>query len=70
MPMNINEKLQLEGGTKKGDASYYRSLVGANYLTHSKPNIIFPVSIIFKFVHSPTRHHFGVVRRILWALME
>ena len=65
-PMNINEKLHREDGTEKVDPGLYRSLVGGlNYLTHTRPNIAFSISVVFRFLHSGTKQHFGAIRRIL-----
>ena len=55
--MNLNEKLQLEDGTKK--------VGGLIYLTHTTPNIRFSVGVVLRFMSSPSRHHFGAVKRIL-----
>lgn len=65
-PMNINEKLQHEDGSDKTNSSVFRSLVGGlNYLTHSRPDISFPVSVVSRFLHSPTKLHLGAAKRIL-----
>ena len=54
--MNINEKLQHEDGTEKANQRLFRSLVGGlNYLTHTRPDIVFSVSVVSKFMHSPTK---------------
>lgn len=64
--MNINEKLQHEDGTEKANQRLFRSLVGGlNYLTHTRPDIVFRVSVVSRFMHNPTKQHFGVVKRIL-----
>lgn len=65
-PMNINEKLQREDGTEKANPRLFRSLVGGlNYLTHTRPDIAFSVSVVSRFMHSPTKQHFGAAKRIL-----
>ncbi|KAL7593273.1 hypothetical protein Lser_V15G33153 [Lactuca serriola] len=65
-PMNINEKLQHEDGSNKTNSSVFRSLVGGlNYLTHSRPDISFPVSVVSRFLHNPTKLHLGAAKRIL-----
>lgn len=65
-PMNMNEKLQVEDGTGKEDGSFYRSLVGGLiYLTHTRPDIAFSVGVVSRFMHSPTKHHFGAAKRIM-----
>ena len=65
-PMNVNEKLRLEDGTRKADAKKFRSLVGGLiYLTHTRPDIAYSVSIVSRFMQSPTKQHFGAAKRIL-----
>ncbi|CAH9060191.1 unnamed protein product [Cuscuta europaea] len=65
-PMNTNEKLQKCDGTEEADARLYRSLVGGlNYLTHSRPDLAYCVSIVSRYMQSPTRQHLGAARRIL-----
>ena len=65
-PMNINEKLQREDGTEKANSRLFRSLVGGlNYLTHTRPDIAFSVSVVSRFLQSPTKQHFGAAKRIL-----
>ena len=65
-PMNPNEKLQLKDGTRKADGRFFRSLVGGlNYLTHTRPDIAFPVSYVSRYMHSPTKQHLGAAKRIL-----
>lgn len=65
-PMNPNEKLTLDDGTPMADAKSFRSLVGnLMYLTNSRPDIMFSVSLISRFMHKPSMHHFGAAKRIL-----
>ncbi|XP_074590043.1 secreted RxLR effector protein 161-like [Curcuma longa] len=65
-PMNTNEKLQLEDGSEKANAKYFRSLVGGLiYLTHTRPDIAFSVGVISRFMQNPTKHHLGAAKRIL-----
>ncbi|XP_058733416.1 uncharacterized mitochondrial protein AtMg00810-like [Vicia villosa] len=65
-PMNINEKLLKEDGSGKTDPRWFRSLVGGlNYLTHTRPDISFCVSVVSRYMHSPTKKHFGAAKRIL-----
>ena len=65
-PMNTNEKLQREDGTERGDEKLFRSLVGGlNYLTHSRPDIAYSVSVVSRYMHSPSRQHLGAAKRIL-----
>ncbi|KAK9689294.1 hypothetical protein RND81_09G049900 [Saponaria officinalis] len=65
-PMNINEKLQHEDGTQGANPTHFRRLVGGlNYLTHTRPDIAYSVSLVSRYLHKPTKQHFGAARRIL-----
>lgn len=65
-PMNTNEKLQLEDGTSATNPSYYKSLIGGlNYLTHTRPDIMYSVSVLSRYMHSPTVQHLGAAKRVL-----
>ena len=65
-PMNTNEKLQLADGTGAAEPSLYRSLIGGlNYLTHTRPDIMFSVSVLSRFMHNPTKQHLGAAKRVL-----
>ncbi|XP_049397202.1 secreted RxLR effector protein 161-like [Solanum stenotomum] len=64
--MNVNEKLQRADGTKKANPRLFRSLVGGlNYLTYTRPDIIFSVSVVSRFLQSLTKQHLGAAKRIL-----
>ncbi|KAK9675902.1 hypothetical protein RND81_11G040000 [Saponaria officinalis] len=64
--MNINEKLQHEDGTQGANPKHFRSLVGGlNYLTHTRPDIAYSVSLVSRYLHCPTKQHFGAAKRIL-----
>ncbi|XP_016752674.1 uncharacterized mitochondrial protein AtMg00810-like [Gossypium hirsutum] len=48
-PMNINQKLQQEDREEMADVNRFRSLVGGLiYLMHIRPDIAFPVGVIFR----------------------
>lgn len=48
------------------DAICYHSIVrGLNYLCHTRPDLAFYVSVISRFMHNPTQHHYGAAKRIL-----
>ncbi|CAH9095255.1 unnamed protein product [Cuscuta epithymum] len=65
-PMNTNEKLQKCDGTEKANERLFRSLVGGlNYLTHTRPDIAHSVSVVSRYMHCPTKQHFGAAKRIL-----
>ena len=55
-PMNTNERLVLDDGVEKADEKEFRSIVGGLiYLTHSRPDIMFAVSLISRFMHKPSQ---------------
>ena len=65
-PMNTNEKLQVDDGTGWVDEKLFRSMVGGLiYLTHTRPDIALSVGIVSRFMHSPSKHHFGAAKRII-----
>lgn len=69
--MNVKEKLQLQGGTKKANTRNFRSLVGGLiYLAHTWPYISFVVGVVSRFVNSPTKHLFGAAKRSCIKLLE
>ncbi|RVX22875.1 Retrovirus-related Pol polyprotein from transposon RE1 [Vitis vinifera] len=65
-PMDPNVKLISGQGEPLGDPGRYRRLVGKlNYLTITRPDISFPVSVVSQFLQSPCDSHWDAVIRIL-----
>ncbi|RVW97006.1 Retrovirus-related Pol polyprotein from transposon RE2 [Vitis vinifera] len=65
-PMDPNVKLVPGQGEPLGDPGRYRRLVGKlNYLTITRPDISFHVSVVSQFLQSPCDSHWDVVIRIL-----
>ncbi|KAK9667747.1 hypothetical protein RND81_13G008900 [Saponaria officinalis] len=65
-PMNTNDKFQRDDGTPSADEKLYRSLVGGlNYLTHTRPDISYCVSVVSRYLHKPSKQHPGAAKRIL-----
>ncbi|XP_015167259.1 uncharacterized mitochondrial protein AtMg00810-like [Solanum tuberosum] len=59
-------KLGKDEDSKKVDDSMYRSLIGSLlYLTTSRSNILFVVSFVSRFMHSPRDTHFTMAKRVL-----
>ena len=57
-PMDHNVKLVRGQGESLGDRERYRRLVGKlNYLTITRPDISFPVSVVSQFIQSPCNSH-------------
>ena len=64
--MNVGEKLQLNDGSGEADTKTYKSLVGGLiYLTHTRPDISFPVGVASRYMNNPTNQHLRATRRIL-----
>ncbi|RVX05015.1 putative mitochondrial protein [Vitis vinifera] len=65
-PMDPNVKLVPGQGEPLGDPGRYRRLVGKlNYLTITRPDISFPMSVVSQFLQSPCDSHWDAVIRIL-----
>jgi len=65
-PMTANEKLQKNDDAVKMDSKIFRNLIGSLiYLTNSRPDILFSVSIISRFMENPSRLYFAASKRIL-----
>ena len=65
-PMATNEKLSKYNGQKKVDGSTYQSLVGSLiYLTNTRPDIVYAVSIVSRFMSEPSKANFVAAKRIL-----
>ena len=65
-PLINNVKLVPRQGESSGDPGRYQRLVDKlNYLTITRPDISFPVSVVSQFLQSPCDSHWDVVIRIL-----
>lgn len=65
-PMKPNAKLQPSKVEDVKNIERYQRLVGRLiYLSHTRPDIAFSVSMVSLFMHSPGLEHFEVVYRIL-----
>ncbi|RVX21434.1 Retrovirus-related Pol polyprotein from transposon RE1 [Vitis vinifera] len=69
IPMDSNVKLGLDQDSPSIDKGQYQQLVGKLiYLSHTRPDIEFSVSLVSKFMNNPTKEHLDVVYRILQYL--
>ncbi|KAL5758013.1 hypothetical protein ACOSP7_020624 [Xanthoceras sorbifolium] len=65
-PMDYTTKLGLIEESPPVDKGRYQRLVGKLiYLSHTRPDIAFPVSTVSQFMNSPNEEHMGAVLRIL-----
>ncbi|XP_048236003.1 secreted RxLR effector protein 161-like [Ricinus communis] len=64
--METNVKLNLEDGDSLTDIRQYQRLVGLLiYLTVTRPDIAYAVSMISQFMHTPCTSHLEAIDRIL-----
>ena len=65
-PINQKEKFSKDDGAEKVDESQYRSLIGCMmYLTATRPDIMFAVSLLSRFMHCASEVHFLAAKRIV-----
>ncbi|WJZ90555.1 hypothetical protein VitviT2T_009691 [Vitis vinifera] len=65
-PLAQNEKISKNDGEKLEEPSAYRSLVSSLlYLTITRPDLMFPASLLSRFLSSPRNVHMGVAKRVL-----
>ena len=65
-PMNQKEKFSNEDGAEKVDEKLYRSLIGClMYLTATRPDITYAVSLLSRYMHCASEIHFEAAKRIL-----
>jgi len=65
-PMEQNLKLTSIEGKEFEDATKYRQLVGSlNYLTTTRPDILFAIGILSKFMQQPCEGHWSAAKRVL-----
>ncbi|XP_048229552.1 uncharacterized mitochondrial protein AtMg00810-like [Ricinus communis] len=64
--METKAKLNLEDGDPLDDIGHYQRLVGKLiYLTVTRPDITYAVSMVSQFMHAPRTSHLDAVDRIL-----
>ncbi|RVW23954.1 Retrovirus-related Pol polyprotein from transposon TNT 1-94 [Vitis vinifera] len=68
-PMDTTVKLEESDGSAPVDKGRYQRLVGKLiYLSHTRPDIGFSVSVVSQFMNNPTEKHMTAVIRILRLL--
>ena len=66
-PMNVNEKLSKDDGKEKANPALYKKLVSSLiYLTNTRLDIVYIVSITSRFMNDLSKHHHATTKRILW----
>ena len=65
-PMDTNTKLGIDNNGGPVDKGRYQRLVGKLiYLSHTRPDISFAVSVVSQFMNNPSEEHMEAVYRIL-----
>ncbi|KHN31733.1 Putative mitochondrial protein, partial [Glycine soja] len=65
-PMHQKEKFSNDDGANKVDEMHYRSLIGCLiYLTATRPDILFAVSILSRFMHCASEVHLQAAKRVI-----
>ena len=65
-PMEERLKLTKASTTAKVDATLYWSIIGGlRYLVHTRPDIVFTVGYVSRFMEDPREDHWATVKRLL-----
>jgi hypothetical protein len=65
-PMNQKEKFSKEDRAERVDEKLYKSLIGClMYLTATRPDIMYVVSLLSRYIHCASEIHFQAAKRIL-----
>jgi len=66
VPLQQNTKLQNDDGSKEANATLYRHLVwNLIYLTTTRPNLAYAVSVLSQFMLKPLDNHWVASRGVL-----
>jgi hypothetical protein len=70
-PLMQNKKLSKNDGTTKVDEDLYRSLISClMYLTATRPDILYSVSLLSSFMHCTSEVHFQTARKVLRYMLK
>ena len=65
-PLEARVKFTHEEGGSRVNSTLYRSLIGSlRYLTHTRPDLLFYVGLLSRFMEKPTQEHYNGIKRIL-----
>ena len=66
VPMQQNVKLSCDDGLKEVNGIVYRQMAGSlNYLTTTKPDISYSVSVLSQFMVKPHESHWNAAKAVL-----
>ncbi|XP_062100280.1 uncharacterized mitochondrial protein AtMg00240-like [Humulus lupulus] len=69
-PIKLGDKRKMFEGSLVDRGRYQQLVRKLIYLSHTRPNIAFAVSLIRQYMHDPCQRHLNVVYRILRYLKE
>lgn len=65
-PLAQNDKFNKEDGAEKVDEGLYRSIIGClMYLTATRPDIMYSVSLLSRYMHCASEVHYKAAKRVL-----
>ena len=68
-PIEPNHKIGDNNSNASVDQGNYQRLVSRlTYLSHTKPNIAYVISVVSQFMHNPKEEHLQAIHRILHYL--
>uniref|UniRef100_A0A8R7R4T3 Reverse transcriptase Ty1/copia-type domain-containing protein n=1 Tax=Triticum urartu TaxID=4572 RepID=A0A8R7R4T3_TRIUA len=67
-PIEQNHRITSDAGDPIDRGQYQRLVRRLIYLSHTRPDIAYVVSIVSRYMHDPRTDHLNVVNRILWYL--
>ncbi|KAL6133377.1 hypothetical protein ACLB2K_065614 [Fragaria x ananassa] len=65
IPLDSKLRLEVKGDKLRNIGEYQRLVGKLIYLTVTRPDISFAVSLVSQFMHAPTEEHLQIVKRIL-----
>jgi len=68
-PIEQNHRIGNDEESPKAEKTQYQRLVGkVIYLSHTKPDIAYAVSVVSQFMHDPREKHLQAINRIIQYL--
>ena len=65
-PLQARSKFNKNGGDNLVDSTNFRRIVGSlHYLTHTRPDLLSSVSLLSRYMKTPTSDHLSAAKRIL-----
>ena len=65
-PLEARAQFTNEEGRSTVNSTVYQSLIGSlRYLTHTRPDLLFSVGILNRYMENPNQEHYNGVKRVL-----